>query len=320
MAYPGLTDERREIGEMAESYLTKSASEPSGGADLGWFGIGIPEEKGGSGGEFADLAPIIEAAGATCASTSVLWTTGVAGKLLVEAGGHDDLLATISDGSTQVALPVGDPAATVGRSELLLHGAENPTVVLVPIAEGVALVPVEALELEPAPSLDPSRFLHRARVSDLGDPPVLEGAHGRLRAAVALVAALDGVGAARVALSKTVAYSLERQQFGRQIGSFQAYKHRCATAFNLFKLAQTAAFRAAQDDDDQLALSAALVGAPNCTFICGDAVQLHGGIGFSWESGLHAYLKRARFAEIIAGGGDDLVDALLELCDIRPGR
>jgi alkylation response protein AidB-like acyl-CoA dehydrogenase len=323
LSYGGLLDERREIAAMAEDFLGKAASDPMAGLDLGWFGIGIDERHGGSGGTFADLAPIIEAAGATCATTAVCWSTGVLARLLVESGGPlaDVLLPRIADGTETFALPMADPATAARTVEaggwLVVHGAPRPTLLLVPVNTpggcGLALLPAEQAGLEPVDCVDGSRFLHRARVPSEGELRTVggPGSQDRLRELVAQVAALDAVGATRKALDATLAYSLERHQFGRPIGSFQAYKHRCATAFQLFKLAQSGAFRAAQDDDGRLALAAALEGTRACTFICGDAVQLHGAIGFSWESGLHSYLKRSRSAEIIAAAGEEMVDALL---------
>jgi alkylation response protein AidB-like acyl-CoA dehydrogenase len=211
------------------------------------------------------------------------------------------------------------PWTVEGGGALVVHGAEAPTHLLLPVntadGAGLALLPAEQAGLEALGCVDESRFLHRAAVTvpTGGDLRVVGGAGApdRLRELVAQVAALDAVGATRTALGATVDYALERHQFGRPIGSFQAYKHRCATAFQLFKLAQSGAFRAAQDDDGWLALAAALEGTRACTFVCGDAVQLHGAIGFSWESGLHAYLKRSRSAEIIAAPGAEMVDAIL---------
>lgn len=325
LSYGGLLDERRDIAAMAEDFLGKAAADPMAGVELGWFGIGIDERHGGSGGTFADLAPIIEAAGATGAATAAAWTAGVLARLLAETGGSlaDELLPRIADGTETVALPLADPAAAArtvdAGGHLIVHGAPDPTVLLVPVttSEGsrLALLPAQRAGLERLGCVDESRFLHRVDTSgvDAGELRVVggAGAQDRLREMVAVVAALDAVGAARKALGATVAFSLERHQFGRPIGSFQAYKHRCATAFQLFKLAQSGAFRAAQDDDGRLALAAALHGTRACTFVCGEAVQLHGAIGFSWEYGLHAHLKRSRSAEIIAAAGEEMVDALL---------
>lgn len=322
LSYPGLDPDRREIAAVAEDYLAKHASDPLAGAGLGWFGIGIPEQDGGSGGEFADLAPIIEAAGATCAATAAVWTTGVLGRLLLDEPGPtaEQLLPRIATGELTAALaldgpPGGFTADDAGVSgELTVHGAADPAVLVVPVAgDGrptLVVVPREAVELEALPSVDPSRHLHRVVLDAVStaDLPRLTApaVHDRLRLYVGQACALDAAGAARRALAATIAYAAERHQFGRPIGSFQAYKHRCADAYQLLRLAQAGAFRAAlsldgSDGDPALIRAAVRRGIPDCTHICGDAVQLHGAIGFSWESGLHSWLKRARSAELIAG-------------------
>jgi alkylation response protein AidB-like acyl-CoA dehydrogenase len=117
---------------------------------------------------------------------------------------------------------------------------------------------------------------------------------------IGIVAALDAVGTARVALTRTVDYAGTREQFGRPIGSFQAYKHRCASAFIDLRLAQALAFGAAEDESGALGLRAAVHCARTATRICSEAVVLHGGIGFTWEAGLHTHLKRARLDEVLA--------------------
>jgi alkylation response protein AidB-like acyl-CoA dehydrogenase len=330
LGYRGLLGERRDISRIACDYLAKSTTDPTAGLELGWFGIGIDEAHGGSGGHFADLAPIIEAAGARCAASVVGWTTGVLGRLLVHAGGTvaEQLLPGVCDGSLQVALPLADPSATARQvtvaggalhAELIVHGAAEPTGLLLPLTTDdgpvLGLLTSAQIALARVECVDKSRFLHRATISGVELSEVttvpVAGSHHLLRTLVAQVAALDAVGATRSALSATIDYSLERHQFGRAIGSFQAYKHRCANAYQMFTLAQSGAFRAAQDEDDTLALATALAGIPDCIFVCGDAVQLHGAIGFSWETGLHRYLLRARSAGIIASAGDEVTDALL---------
>src|SRR5690606_29856056 len=99
----------------------------------------------------------------------------------------------------------------------------------------------------------------------------------------------------------TVAYALSRHQFGRPIGSFQAYKHRCASALVELKLAQSLAFRAAAEIDRNpgQALSAGLFSASAAVRVCGEAIQLPGSTGYAWEAGQPALLKRARFEETI---------------------
>jgi alkylation response protein AidB-like acyl-CoA dehydrogenase len=331
--WPGLTEERRDLARTAQDVLISEADDPAAGLTLGWFGIGIDEQLGGGGGEFADLAPVIEAAGARCAATAAPWTTGVVARLLDPAR-HAELLRGIAGGTAQVAIPVGDlsprtlppESAELGGNRapasggLLVHGAPRPTHLVLPLSDELVLVDTERVTHAPLPSVDASRFLHRvtfdaANVADAGFR--LDVSPERLRVLIAQVGALDAAGAARSALEATLRHARAREQFGRPIGSFQAYKHRCANAYQKLKLAQSAAFRSAAEPHgphrDRLALAAALVGIADCVHVCGEAVQLHGAIGFSWESGLHAYLRRARSAQIITGPGEAAVESLLAL-------
>jgi alkylation response protein AidB-like acyl-CoA dehydrogenase len=224
-----------------------------------------------------------------------------------------------------VALPVLDVEAAAARmgvdggaltGTLLVHGAPDFSLVAVPFTDSgdpaVALVAREDVVVEALPSIDPS--VHVARVVlDAVTPArqvVARGSalHDTWRQRVCTVAALEAVGAARTALARTLDYALTRAQFGRRIGSFQAYKHRCSSAYVELKLAQSLAFRAAAEPDTPsgraLALAAGVESTRAAVFVCGEAIQLHGGIGFSWESGLHRLLKRARTAQLLAVDSD----------------
>ena len=163
---------------------------------------------------------------------------------------------------------------------------------------------------QPLPSADPSRSLARYRF-DSGPTAIVatvsrDGLFTELMARRGTAVALDAAGTARAAFAKTLAYAAVRTQFGQPIGAFQAYKHRCANVFIELKLAQSIAFDAARSAVTTrgalLGLAAGRTATASATFICGEAVQLHGGIGFTWEAGLHAMLKRARMDEIIGRG------------------
>ncbi|NEB57109.1 acyl-CoA dehydrogenase, partial [Streptomyces griseus] len=118
------------------------------------------------------------------------------------------------------------------------------------------------------------------------------------RAAAAILAA-EAVGTAASALERTVEYVKAREQFGRAVGSFQAVKHRLADLYVRVEAARSAAYHAARDPEaGPLALAQALEAAGITT---GEAVQLHGGIGFTWEHEVHRYLKRAAGDELLFG-------------------
>lgn len=156
-------------------------------------------------------------------------------------------------------------------------------------------------------SLDETRPLARVELRDT--PAVLLGADtetvdvcGALAATgrtAAAVLAAEAVGAAAGALERTVAYVKEREQFGRAIGSFQAVKHRLADLYVRVEAARSAAYYAAWDPAaGPLALAQALETART---VAGEAVQLHGGIGFTWEHEAHLYVKRAAADELLFG-------------------
>ncbi|WP_103532820.1 acyl-CoA dehydrogenase family protein [Streptomyces sp. SM11] len=155
-------------------------------------------------------------------------------------------------------------------------------------------------------SLDETRPLARVELRDT--PAELLGADDTADAADALatagrtaaaILAAEAVGTAASALERTVAYVKEREQFGRAVGSFQAVKHRLADLYVRVEAARSAAYHAAREPDaGPLALAQAMEAARITT---GEAVQLHGGIGFTWEHEAHRYLKRAAGDELLFG-------------------
>ena len=332
LRYENVSDDQRDLAQVAAKYFESSRSDPLGGGDLGWFGIGIDPEHGGAGGETADLAMVVEAAGAALSASAVGEVALVAGPLFA---GHcaPDVLSDLLEGRATVAIPATSPWRTAdqlrladGRvsGEFITLGVEQPDLLVVPLhaadrSAQLLLLPStdSPVACEVLESSDVTRSVLRvtlngspvsAAAGQVTGPDVFTG----LMARQSTNMALDAVGLARVALERTLAYAAIREQFGRPIGSFQAYKHRCASAFIELKLAQSAAFNAADSFDaaatggtsraSLLGLAAGRFATSRATFICGEAVQLHGGIGFTWEAGLHAFLKRARMDEIIGRG------------------
>ncbi|MFD8979717.1 acyl-CoA dehydrogenase family protein [Streptomyces sp. NPDC059564] len=142
----------------------------------------------------------------------------------------------------------------------------------------------------------PAELLGEGRGGDGTDPLPALAATGRTAAAVL---AAEAVGAADRALARTVEYVREREQFGRAIGSFQAVKHRLADLYVHVQAARSAAYYAAWDPGQgALALAQALEAL---RITAGEAVQLHGGIGFTWEHDAHLYFKRAAADELLFG-------------------
>lgn len=324
-AYEGFTEEQSLIADAAAATFSREGDEHERSIAAGWFGVGIPEKLGGAGGDFAELAPVLEAAGAAASSSLVPSTAGVLGQLLTRSPEPPaDVLEALTSGGVSVSIPalgcdrVTQTFGLVGSTDRLYGSVvalgppsaslvlpltidEQPCVVVVPADH--ADVWVRALE--PMDITRPwSRYVldgisvSKTRIVSVPQVfrawPLLTG----------VVFSLDAVGAARSALERTVSYARTREQFGRAIGSFQAYQHRCADAYVQLKLAQSLSYRAARSqrepDGEFLALAAA-DGARVAASICATVIQLHGAIGFSWDSGLHRYLRRATANEVLAG-------------------
>ncbi|MCW2621142.1 MAG: acyl-CoA dehydrogenase, partial [Frankiales bacterium] len=213
---------------------------------------------------------------------------GVVGPLLAAAGAPllDRVAVPVAIGSSLLLGPLDAPVAVPA----VIDGEER--LVLVPAGHATTVV-----------GLDVSRPWSRLGDVALADLPSYTVSFAEWRWRMALVSALDAAGAARGALAGMLEHAQTREQFGVAIGSFQAYKHQCADAYIELKLAQSLAFRAASTGDPRLALAAGLLAPAAARAICGTAVQLMGGIGFTWEGGVHVNLKRALADEVLAGAG-----------------
>jgi alkylation response protein AidB-like acyl-CoA dehydrogenase len=308
-------------------------------AGTGWLGLEVPEDLGGAGATFAETAVVLEELGRAAASSPYLGAVLAVGALgLVEPSpARHELLAGIAAGdvTAALALPTGAGAGegvaggppfrvdhaggdttVVGRAtfvpdaagaDRLLLVAHDPAVghVLVDVTPGGGVV------VEPTPVVDPTRSFAEVAA---GGAAVAEGRvwrfaehPRRLLSRGAVAVALDSLGLAEAALDATVAYASVRTQFGRPIGSFQAVKHACADTRVELALARQLVLRAVDrvagrgpgaDEAVSMAKSYATEAGVAAT---GRAVQLHGGIGYTWEHGLHAYLKRAALNRSLFG-------------------
>jgi alkylation response protein AidB-like acyl-CoA dehydrogenase len=186
-------------------------------------------------------------------------------------------------------------------------------------SDGVGLFAVSAdavgLERVATPSMDQTRRVADVTLNDvrvpaaaaLGDPTGAAGALSQILDLAALGLAAEQVGGAQRTLDMTVAYAKERVQFGRPIGTFQAIKHRCADMMLAVESARSAAYYAAcvaAEGSDEFPVNASLAKATasDAFFQCGaGAIQIFGGVGFTWEYDVHLYFKRAKSSEIFLG-------------------
>jgi alkylation response protein AidB-like acyl-CoA dehydrogenase len=294
-----------------------------------------PGDEGGLGSASSGPAAAVRAARLRAAARAEGGDAGAAPGISPAAA----LLRQLADGSLTAALAVsaatgpGAPfpalARVAGRGEagsgtVKLRGAipavadALPADVLLVPADGVpgAVYLVEAtapgVHRTPLVSLDMTRQLCDITLDDAVGRPVATGAAAEAAvsaglAAGAAVLAAEQLGLAQRCLDLTIAYVRERRQFGRQIGSFQAVKHRLADLWTTITLARAASRYAAAclaDDDPDAPVAVALAKSACCeaaVTAAQECVQLHGGIGFTWEHPAHLYLKRAKAASVAYG-------------------
>ena len=269
--------------------------------EAGWVGLEVPEEFGGAGATFAEVAVICEEMGRAASATSYLGSAVLAVgvlNMLAPSAVRDELVTGVATGSIRLAV------TTDGQD--FVPDAEGADRILLVTADGVSVVDSRVI---PQPVLDETRRL--ATVIADGSTETLCYADAsidrlgllRNRAAVALAA--DSLGIAEAMLAATVSYAKVRQQFGRPIGSFQAVKHACADMLVQVQVARqlvgAAVESVVQDRDDTAASMAKAYACGMAVDVAGKAMQLHGGIGYTWESGVHVYLKRAALNRSLFG-------------------
>ncbi|MGV2495165.1 acyl-CoA dehydrogenase family protein [Pelagerythrobacter aerophilus] len=273
--------------------------------ELGFGGLTVPEDLGGAGLGHVELAIVAEQAGRTLAAIPLLGCAMTTAALLAS----DDRAAIEAH---LPAMMVGDRIVAAGErggeGMLVPHAAQCDLLLL--LCEGDAhLIDASAATVEPLKSLDETRPLARV-LAPAGDP--LPGGAAPCEAARAtgvLCLAAEALGGAQEALDRTVAFAHEREQFGRPVGSFQAYKHRLADRAVEIEQARSAVWWAACALDEghetrALALHAAKsFCADTYLRVAGDMIQLHGGIGFTWEHDAHLFFKRARAIANMLGDG-----------------
>ena len=338
--------------ETAETY--DSALWHTLAADIGLAGLLIPEEHGGAGASYREAAVVAEEIGRAIAPVPFLGSAVVATTALLSPG-DAGLLAELASGAVTAALavpfaagPASLPAATV-RIEASRPGDEAGTYRLSGQVPGVADALPAGLLLVPADGVPYGLYAVRVSGGGVGTTPVVsldqtrqladltfDGALARqvaagtqaeaaVRAALlagAGVLASEQFGLADRALELTVAYVRERRQFARPVGGFQAIKHRLADLWTSIALARAASRYAAAclaDGDPDAPVAVALAKSACCeaaVLAAQECVQLHGGIGFTWEHPAHLYLKRAKAASLAYGTPGAHRAALAGLVDL----
>ncbi|MFN3469160.1 MAG: acyl-CoA dehydrogenase family protein [Novosphingobium sp.] len=330
------TDEQVMIGETVRGFFAENATSErtrkamagegidralwaAFAGELGLAGIGLPEAHGGAGLGMVELAQVAEAAGAQVAALPLLGHV-MLGQALAKGGTEAQkaaLLPRLAAGEV-IATAAWEAKITAegnrlsGEAAFLPHGALAD--LLLVRAEGKAWIvdlKAEGVGVTGHVTMDQTRPFATARLDGVAADPLADGAAGWDAALAAgwICLAAEALGGAQAALDRTVAYSKERVQFGRQIGSFQAYKHRLADMMIEIEQARSAVYWAAcavdeGSDEAAIALHSAKAFCADTFFMCaGNMIQLHGGIGFTWEHDAHLFFKRARSIQTLLGDG-----------------
>jgi alkylation response protein AidB-like acyl-CoA dehydrogenase len=273
---------QEELRTQARGFL-EATPEPTWAelAELGWTGAGVPEENGGAGLTFLEEAVLHEEAGRALLHAP-LWSTSC-------------LLPFLS-GADQVAVAAGDASWTVALGPLI---PDLDTATSVAIVGGDTLWELEGGEREVLATSDETRPLGVVSGGEAGRELCSSDVLPSLRARSLAILALEAVGVGARVLELSVAYVGEREQFGRRIGTYQAVSHPLASSHAEIELARSLAWWAAwcvahDEPEAPVAAAAAKAEAADAAVLaCERAIQVHGGIGFTWEHVLHRLYKRA---------------------------
>ncbi len=333
-----LTDDHRELGEVARSFLAAQKARGAARdlldaedeakpafwrelAELGWLGLHVDERYGGSGFGLPELVVVIDELGRAVAPGPFVPT--VLASAVIGALGSEEqkarLLPGLIDGSRIAAVGFGgDLAVSGGRAsgdagvviaaglaDVLLLAAGNDMVIVDRTAAGVSV--------QTPGSLDRTRRAGHVVLADAA-VEVVPGAKAPALARARTLFAAEAVGGASDCVDTAVEYAKVREQFGRAIATFQAVKHHCA---NMLVASESAvacvwdAARACGEDEDQFRLIAAAAATLAFSAYVRNSelnIQVHGGIGFTWEHDAHLHLRRALTLQALLGGDGPATD------------
>jgi alkylation response protein AidB-like acyl-CoA dehydrogenase len=322
-------------------------------SELGLHGLAIPEEYGGAGFSFVELGIVLEEMGRALLCAPFFASVVLAAELLKaidDEQARKDYLPGIASGDTIAtvalteddgewapssvtvrAVPDGGTWRLSGTKTYVPDGLSARLILVVArTEEGIGVFAVEdsaeGLTRQALPTMDQTRKQASLRFAAaparlLGRPDGWAAVERMLQIA-AIGLAAEQAGGAQRALEMAVKYAKLREQFGRPIGSFQAIKHKCASMLVTVESMKSAAYYglwAAASDDGELPLVASVAKAfcsDGYTMVTTENIQIHGGIGFTWEHPAHLYLKRARSSRVLLGGPDFHRDIVARLAGI----
>ena len=331
-----LNDEQQEIKRTAHEFLgdrfkpekVRELSEADAYDDalwkqiseLGWPGIAIAEEDGGQGLGLIELALLLEESGYACAPSPLLGTAGAA--LLISGAGSDEQRA-----EWLPKLASGEATGAFGGfadgESTLFCDLPTADVVVTLDDEGALLAPASEVEFEPVEAIDATRSY--GLVSEAAGER-LPGDVDVARDHLAIAIAAESLGIAHRTLDMAVEYAREREQFGRPIGAYQAVSHRCAAMLLAVEESRSLIYYAAWTagaEPDSLPLAAAMAAARAGDAgweVPASALQVLGGIGFTWEHDLQFWLKRGRVAGRMLGTPRKHRERVAELSGLGAGE
>jgi alkylation response protein AidB-like acyl-CoA dehydrogenase len=316
------------VRELAEAALQGDASEATlRGYDqdawkeiseLGWAGIFVDEEHGGQGLGVVELVILMEELGYSLAPVPFL--SNAAAGLAIQFAGSDEQkerwLPRIASGEARGTVGV----AKDGEARLV-PDADSAEVIVLLSPDGGTVVEASTADIEPFETMDPTRRFARVRAT--GGEPLPGDQHAGFDRMAAAISA-ETVGVAQKAMEMAVEYARDRKQFGRAIGAYQAVSHRCAQMLLEVEGSRSGAYYAAWCADaepDSLPAAASMAKAYSSDAgwrVCTSSLQVHGGIGFTWEHDLHFYLKRAKTNALLYGSAREHRERLAELTLVKP--
>jgi len=281
--------------------------------ELGWPGIFVDEQYGGQGLGIVELIILMEELGYTLAPVPFL--SNAAAGLMIQAAGSDEQkqrwLPGIASGEAR-----GAAALVRGDEAKLVPDGDNAEVIVLCADGGVSVVERSAADVEPVATMDSTRRYARVRAGG-GEPLPGEVGPGIGAGLLAVSAELTGV--AQRAMEMAVEYARDRKQFGRPIGAYQAVSHRCAQMLLETEGARSATYYGAWTADaqpEELELAASMAKAYSSDAgwrVCSSSLQVHGGIGFTWEHDLHFFLKRAKVDALLWGSASEHRERVADL-------
>ena len=317
------------VAELAQSDRGWDSSSWKQIAELGWTGLSVPEDDGGAGMGFLEEAVLFEETGYGLYPGPYFSTVGLAlpalsGEILqkVVAGDAAVTFAWAEPGGPLTfddlrscgtkAEPSGDEWSLTGSKVLVPDlNAVGHAVVVARAAEGLGLFLVD-VDVDPGATVDTTRRLgtldmNGQRATLLVAPGEAEAVLDKIRLRAYVALALEAVGIAQRALELAQEHVKTREQFGKPIGVYQGVSHQVSNIYMDTELSRSLAYWAAwcvaTDDDnaERAALAAKAQAATSAVAACERSIQVHGGIGFTWEHILHRYYKRAEWIESFDG-------------------